>query len=40
MRNCPFCRTCYLYNDVDTLKMAQARAEKKDPAAIEHLGGK
>ena len=40
MHDCPFCRTGYPDNDTDILAMVQTRVEKKDPAAIEHLGGK
>ena len=40
IHDCLYCRTPYPDNDADTLEMVQARVEKKDPAAIEHLGGK
>ena len=36
--DCPFCRAPYADNDADRLAMLQARAEKKDPVAIYHLG--
>ena len=38
MVDCPFCRTTYPDNDADSLAMIQARVEKKDPGAINHLG--
>ena len=42
MFDCPFCRTPCTGDDADgradTLKMIQARVEKKDPAAINMLG--
>ena len=40
MDDCPFCRTRYLDNDADALKMVQARVAKKDPVAISYLGEK
>ena len=40
MRDCPFCRTPFPDNDAAKLAMVQARVEKKDPAAINLLGGK
>ena len=40
MRDCPFCRTAYPYNEADALAMAQARVAKKDPEAIHHFGKK
>ena len=40
MNDCPFCRTPYPDNVADALAMIQARVEKKDPEAINHLGGK
>ena len=40
MHDCPFCRTPYPGNDASKLAMIQARVEKKDPAAIHHLGQK
>ena len=40
MNGCPFCRTPIPDNDADMLAMIHARVEKKDPAAIYHLGGK
>ena len=36
---CEFCRTPQPEDDAEILKLVQARVEKKDPAAIEHLGG-
>ena len=38
MLNCPFCRTPRPGNETDELAMIQARVEKKDPAALNHLG--
>ena len=38
MHDCPFCRTPYPENDADALAMIRARAEKKDPEAINDLG--
>ena len=40
MNDCPFCRTTYPENDADALAMVQKRILKKDPDAIEFLGGK
>ena len=40
MADCAFCRTAYPDNDADALAMIQARAQKKDPAAINLLGEK
>ena len=40
MADCPFCRSPRPRNDADTLKMVQARVEKKDPVAISMLGEK
>ena len=40
MNDCAFCRTAYPDNDADSLKMIQARAQKKDPDAIHLLGSK
>jgi len=34
MNDCPFCRTTYPDNDADSLAMVQARAQQKDPVAI------
>ena len=38
MFDCAFCRTPCPDNDADELAMIQARAAKKDPAAIHYLG--
>jgi len=38
MNDCPFCRTPDPYDDAGVLAMIQARVEKKDPEAINHLG--
>ena len=38
MSNCAFCRTPIPANDADRLAMVMLRVEKKDPAAIRHLG--
>jgi len=38
MFDCAFCRTPYPDNSADTLAMIQARVEKRDPEAINHLG--
>ena len=38
MLDCPFCRTHCPDNDADILAMVQARADKKDPEAINSLG--
>ena len=38
MLDCSFCRTPLSDNDVAKVSMIQARVEKKDPAAIYHLG--
>ena len=38
MHDCPFCRAPHPDNDDDTLAMIEARVEKKDPEAINHLG--
>ena len=38
MSDCAFCRTPIPDNDADKLAMIQARAAKKDSAAISHLG--
>ena len=38
MRDCPFCRTKRPNNGADSLAMIRARVEKKDPAALHHLG--
>ena len=40
MHDCAFCRTPVPDSDSHTLAMIQARAEKKDPEAISHLGSK
>ena len=40
MSDCPFCRTPMPDDDADKLAMIQARVEKKDPEAINHLGHK
>ena len=40
MADCAFCRTAYPDNDADSLKMIQARAQKKDPSAINIIGEK
>ena len=36
--DCSFCRTPHPNNHADTLAMIQARVEKGDPEAINHLG--
>ena len=38
MNDCPFCRSPHHDDDADQLAMLQARAEKKDPVAINFLG--
>ncbi|EJK58631.1 hypothetical protein THAOC_21228 [Thalassiosira oceanica] len=38
MIDCPYCRTPYPDSDADRLAMVQARAQKKDPEAINWLG--
>jgi len=40
MFDCPFCRTPIPKGDAENMAMIQARAEKKDPEAIYHLGGR
>ena len=40
MFDCAFCRTPFAAKDADKLAMIQARAKRKDPEAIYHLGGK
>ena len=40
MFDCPFCRTPIPKGDAENMAMIQARAEKKDPEAISHLGSK
>ncbi|EJK77826.1 hypothetical protein THAOC_00315 [Thalassiosira oceanica] len=37
-RHCPYCRTPMTCNKADQLAMVQARAAKRDPAAIHFLG--
>jgi len=39
MSDCPFCRTRSPDNDVDRLAMVRVRVAKKDPVAINLLGG-
>ncbi|EJK71366.1 hypothetical protein THAOC_07211, partial [Thalassiosira oceanica] len=39
MFDCPYCRTRYPDNDADELAMINARVSKKDPVAINLLGG-
>ncbi|EJK43951.1 hypothetical protein THAOC_37556 [Thalassiosira oceanica] len=38
MRGCAFCRTHMPKNDANALSLAEARAAKKDPVAINYLG--
>ena len=40
MFDCAFCRTPLPDNDAEKFSLVQARVEKKDPAAINHLGDK
>jgi len=40
MNDCPFCRTPHPTSQAECLAMMRARAEKKDPAAINLLGEK